>query len=202
MNTTLLKEQATTTTNPALQNLLKQYTFRTINKGSSHIIPVPLCWGNEQDETVVQELIQAYSTSIMSSSTTSKKKNNKVNTTTSPQHDDAGSTTSSSSLRLPNLILIGDVAYQHYPGAPSHFDELISTVRKFSSVDTIIIFGLRIRMPASVDLLELFLQYYEEIVQPPISATELDPIDFPAAQKHNMTIHFLKLKNQLLSSQN
>lgn len=80
---------------------------------------------------------------------------------------------------LPDLIIVGDVAYQHYPGAPCHFDDLLQTILKFSNERTILIFGLRIRMPASIDLYHLLLEHFTEIIHPPLLATEIDPIDFP-----------------------
>jgi hypothetical protein len=55
--------------------------------------------------------------------------------------------------------------------------------------DTIVMFGLRLRIPASQDLLDTFLETMEP-VQPPISAEELEPA--LANVKHNMTFHFLR----------
>jgi hypothetical protein len=55
-----------------------------------------------------------------------------------------------------------------------------------------VVFGTRIRMPASVDLLELFLQHFDELVSPPLRADEID--SSLAGLKHNMAIHFLQRK--------
>jgi hypothetical protein len=94
---------------------------------------------------------------------------------------------------MPSLILIGDVAYQHTPGAPSHFEALVSTLRKFVDHDTIILFATRVRMPASIDLLELLLEHFWEVVQPSLSAEEIEYKVFGNV-KHNLNLHFLKLK--------
>ena len=48
-------------------------------------------------------------------------------------------------------------------------------------------------MPASNDLLQLFLQDLEEVVVPPLAADEIDPASFGKV-KHNMSIHFMRLK--------
>lgn len=93
--------------------------------------------------------------------------------------------------RTPDLILLGDVAYQHRPGAPSHFDALVSTIQKMISPSTILVFGLRIRMPASHDLLDLLLEDFDELER--IPAESINPQDFDGL-KHNMSIHMLKPK--------
>jgi predicted nicotinamide N-methyase len=59
------------------------------------------------------------------------------------------STNSNRQPGLPDVILIGDVAYQQTPGAASHFEDLLSTLLKCVHDDTIVVFGTRIRMPAS-----------------------------------------------------
>ena len=85
-----------------------------------------------------------------------------------------------------DVVLIGDVAYQYKPAAPSHFDVLHETLLQLIHDKTLVIC-----MPASVDLLELFRQDLEEIVVPPISVDEIDNASF-ANVKHNMTIHFMR----------
>jgi hypothetical protein len=81
------------------------------------------------------------------------------------------------------------VAYQHKPGAPSHFDALHATVQNMAGADTIVMFGLRLRIPASQDLLDMFTETMEP-VQRPISGEELEAS--LAHVKHNMTFHFLR----------
>ena len=51
-------------------------------------------------------------------------------------------------------------------------------------------------MPASVDLLDMFHEHFVEQVEPPLGAHEIDASFGNLGKKHNMTIHFLKLKQQ------
>jgi hypothetical protein len=46
------------------------------------------------------------------------------------------------------------------------------------------------RMPASADLLDMFLEHMEEVVSPPIQADEIDPTFNKV--KHQITIHILR----------
>lgn len=140
---------------------------RTINKGK--VITVPLCWGNEEDEGGVSALMESWSGNVRHSHR--KAKDSLV-----------------TDLTKPDLVLIGDVAYQHGPGAPCHFEALVSTLRKFVGPQTLVIFGTRIRMPASHDLLYMMQQHLDEIVSP-LKADEIEP-SF-SQLKHNMSIHFL-----------
>lgn len=89
---------------------------------------------------------------------------------------------------FPDLILVGDVAYQHKPGAPSHFDALASTLSRMAGPQTLLVLGLRIRMPASIDLWHLLQQEFCE-ERPAVSVEELEPS--LSHVKHNMSIHFL-----------
>ncbi|KAL3902476.1 MAG: hypothetical protein SGILL_010809, partial [Bacillariaceae sp.] len=98
-------------------------------------------------------------------------------------------------LRQPDMIIIGDVAYQHKPGAPSHFDVLLSTLLKFLGPHTLVIFGTRMRMPASSDLLDIFHEHMEEVANPPIRADEIDPTF--AQFKHQITIHVLRKRQDI-----
>lgn len=97
---------------------------------------------------------------------------------------------------MPDIVLIGDVAYQHKPGAPSHFDALISTVLRVTDGHTVVVFGTRMRMPASADLLSMFLAHFDEVVLPPIEAHEVDETFRPdvLGRKHNISIHVMKRK--------
>ena len=45
-------------------------------------------------------------------------------------------------------------------------------------------------MPASADLLDMFLEHMEEIVSPPMKADEIDPTFNKF--KHQITIHVMK----------
>jgi predicted nicotinamide N-methyase len=146
--------------------------FRTV-AGLGKVVAVPLCWGCSEDEQAVRKLLQS---SDSGPKTRRRQKSEE-------QLSRSG---------FPDLILIGDVAYQQKPGAPSHFDALLSTLLQFTDSQTLVVFGTRIRMAGSVDLLNLFLQHFEEQITPPLSAEEVDP-DL-AGVKHNMSLHFLKRK--------
>jgi predicted nicotinamide N-methyase len=181
-------------------------------------LAVPLCWGNDEDIQVVRDLLKSWykppSTAISSSSLrrrrNPKKGSSSSGTTTKPKLDDTG--TDSPPLLVADseedhhhriepaecadVILIGDVAYQHKPGAPSHFDVLHSTLLQLCHNDTLVIFGTRLRMPASQDLVDLLLQDFDPILDPPLRVDEIDPTSF-GNMKHNMSIHFLRrIKSQ------
>jgi predicted nicotinamide N-methyase len=158
---------------------------RTINNGNGKVIAAPLCWGNIEDETKVTNQLKV----LGHSSYKTNRSRRKTKGTT--QEGDANDEPILDHGK-PSLILIGDVAYQHKPGAPSHFDDLLSTLLKFSDRRSVLIFGTRTRMPASEDLLRMFLEHYDELVEPPLTADEIDP-SF-SGLKNNMTIHFLQLK--------
>jgi hypothetical protein len=99
----------------------------------------------------------------------------------------------------PDLILIGDVAFQQAPGAPSHFDAVVSTLLQFVDDynNTLVMFGTRIRMPARVELLEMLLEHLEPVpgVEQPITVDEIEPLVF-AHVKHNMSIHLLRRRKR------
>jgi predicted nicotinamide N-methyase len=153
------------------------HRITTVGK-RGRILAMPLCWGVEQDESAVQAALQAFASSVAKARPPKNRKGN---------HSSAQD---SRDLNQPDVIVIGDVAYQHKPGAPSHFDDLLSTVLKFLGPQTLVIFGTRLRMPCSQDLLELFSSHMEEIVVPPIRADEIDP-SF-AKFKHQITIHVFR----------
>mmetsp|Transcript_13686 Transcript_13686/g.24535 ORF Transcript_13686/g.24535 Transcript_13686/m.24535 type:complete len:93 (+) Transcript_13686:1-279(+) len=92
---------------------------------------MPLCWGNSHDEQAVMDCFQTWT---KEEKPRRKQKQPKSSVATLPKDR-----------RQPDVIIIGDVAYQHYPGAPSHFDELLSTVLTFLGPHTIVIFGTRMR---------------------------------------------------------
>lgn len=162
------------------------------------IMAMPLCWGNEEDEHAVAETLMKL-TKVPQKSRPRKKGTKKAATNGNGNGTAAATaTTTAASLNddpsKPDLIIIGDVAYQHKPGAPSHFDILLSTLLKFVGPHTLIIFGTRMRMPASVDLLQMFLEHFDELVAPPISADEIDMSFQQFKKKHHITIHIMKLK--------
>eukprot|EP00934_Nitzschia_sp_Nitz4_P006973 Nitzschia sp. Nitz4//scaffold178_size73299//13817//14707//NITZ4_005694-RA/size73299-processed-gene-0.25-mRNA-1//-1//CDS//3329539107//6963//frame0 len=148
--------------------------YRLTSAGNrGRVMALPLCWGNQADEAVVAETFAALT---RPTKTARKKKGQKQQVTEDPSK--------------PDMIIIGDVAYQHRPGAPSHFDALMSTVLKFLGPQTLVVFGTRMRMPASRDLLEMFATQMEEIVSPPVAANEINPTfgNF----KHQITVHVFR----------
>ena len=109
----------------------RQNPYRLTKAGKrGRIMAMPLSWGNEQDEDAVLECFRKWTKSPAKSQRKKKGKNK------GPEKVDIGQ---------PDLIVIGDVAYQHYPGAPSHFDILLSTVLRFLGPHTIVVFGTRMR---------------------------------------------------------
>lgn len=163
-------------TQPNLLQNSKAGSFRTIGQGK--FAAVPLQWGCSEDERIVRGIIRSFRSDTTSS--TDRRKSKPIHTNTDLELD------------LADLVIIGDVAYQHKPGAPSHFDALLSTLLQFSGPNTVLVFGLRIRMPASTDLLDMLLCHFEELVCPPLRADEVTA-EF-AKVKHNMSIHFLRRK--------
>jgi predicted nicotinamide N-methyase len=105
--------------------LLLPYRLTKFGK-RGRILALPLCWGNEQDAEAVMDCF---------------KKHKKLEKSSRRRKGDPPPKDS----RQPDLIIIGDVAYQHRPGAPSHFDALLSTVLKVTGPHTLVIFGTRMR---------------------------------------------------------
>jgi predicted nicotinamide N-methyase len=136
--------------------------YRTTRAGGK-VVAMPLFWGKEEDEEAVRLKLQEAVATKQKGTT-----------------DDI----------FPDWVIIGDVAYQHKPGAPSHFDALLSTLSKFVGPNTKVLFGTRMRMPASNDLLEMFRNRLEETACVP--AHELEPSLTEIGRKHNMTIHILQ----------
>jgi len=155
-----------------------------------------LCWGNSQDEEKVRILLDTMAPPYCSTTSTGRKKKGKSKTSNTTKIKRDG---------IPDIILIGDVAYQHKPGAQSHFDILLSTTKQFIDNETLLIFGTRMRMPASKDLLLMFREELEEIVDPPIQAHEIDPAfnaQSMGGRKHNITIHIMRRKKKLVRIKN
>jgi len=170
---------------------------KCFGKGQN-IFAMPLCWGTENDEVCCREVFQSMVAKNNNDSRGIQKKekirkkgagqNTMHNTDTGTDMQDL------SNVSDPKIIIIGDVAYQHKPGAPSHFEALISTVLKFCTTrETLVVFGTRMRMPASADLLDMFRQYLEEIVEP-VEAQEIDDSFHCSSLGRNsmITIHFFK----------
>lgn len=158
----------------------KKLPYRLSTAGKrGRILSMPLCWGNVGDEDAVLECFRQW--------TKVRKQGRKQL---------KGGTAAVEAPRKPgqpDLIIIGDVAYQHRPGAPSHFQALQSTLLRFLGPHTLNMFGTRMRMPASSDLLDMFKEDMEEVVVPPIAADEIDPTF--ASFKHQITVHVLKKKD-------
>ncbi len=107
----------------------RQQPYRVSKAGKrGRIMALPLCWGNENDENAVMDCFQKWT----KEENARRKKGKHVG---APRKN----------RRQPDMIIIGDVAYQHKPGAPSHFDALLSTVLKFLGTHTLVIFGTRMR---------------------------------------------------------
>jgi predicted nicotinamide N-methyase len=164
----------------------QQKPYRLTKAGKrGRIMALPLCWGNKDDEDIVLEAFQKWTNKQEKSRKTKQQQQRKDGSSPSPTSpEDSGQ---------PDLIIIGDVAYQHRPGAPSHFDVLLSTVLRFLGRHTLVIFGTRMRMPASADLLDMFYEHMEEVTTPPIRADEIDP-NF-SNFKHQITIHVLRKRS-------
>jgi predicted nicotinamide N-methyase len=178
----------------------KKHVYRISKSGKrGRIMSMPLCWGNTDDEDAVLDCFRQFAKVTKPSKTRQQKelkerqqlqrKGGSHSTASSPPT----STPAPRDLGQPDLIIIGDVAYQHRPGAQSHFDALVSTLLRFLGPHTTVIFGTRMRMPASLDLLELFRLYMDEIVDPPIAADEIDPTF--GSFKHQITVHVLRKRS-------
>ena len=156
---------------------------------NQHVHALPLCWGHANDEIVCRKVLDMHMG--QSSQRGSKRKIKKKGKNRCAGNGDGIVQTSD-----PDIVLIGDVAYQHKPGAPSHFDILMSTLLKFATTrGTLVMFGTRMRMPASADLLDMFREHFDELVEP-IQADEIDDrFGSSSLGKNSMiTIHLFKRK--------
>ncbi|CAJ1959097.1 unnamed protein product [Cylindrotheca closterium] len=170
--------------NSSLSSEGKKKPYRLLNTGKrGRAMALPLCWGIEEDEANVGSMFLEHTKSSQKSRNTKKTKKKKGPAGSNIAENDT------EDLSKPSLIIIGDVAYQHKPGAPSHFDALMSTLLKFLGPKTLVIFGTRMRMPASADLLEMFNTHMEECCEP----THADEIDASFGKfKHQITIHMFR----------
>jgi hypothetical protein len=78
--------------------------------------------------------------------------------------------------------------------APSHFDILLSTLLKFSQTrESTIVFGTRMRMPASADLLDMLREHFDEMIDP-VEAHEIDDrFQFNSLGRSSLiTVHIFK----------
>lgn len=178
-----------------LQEVVEKVTIPNVdlNKGifgvTQKIVAMPLCWGNEIDELNCRNIFKEHAKSVKGP-IKRKTKKGKATKENNIETRDSKSTD-------PDLILIGDVAYQHKPGAPSHFDILLSTLLNFATTpNTTVVFGTRMRMPASIDLLDMFREHFDEVVDPPVEAHELDMAFHEKNLGRNslITIHVFKRK--------
>ena len=104
---------------------------------------------------------------------------------------------------MPDIVLLGDVAYQHKPGSFSHFEALMSTVLRFTDEHTLVIFGTRCRMPASADLLEMFRLHFHEVIEPILAHEISDSFSHEKlGRRHNISIHLLRRKKETETSVN
>ena len=161
-------------------------------KGVTTCMALPLCWGNGDHVAKTKRFLEELYKTFTPPTKNVRRKKGTQSTSPAIAGKDNG-TNENDARSCADVVIIGDVAYQHKPGAPSHFDVLHETLLQLLHEDTLVIFGTRIRMPASVDLLEMFRQDLEEVISPPVSVDEIDPASFGDV-KHNMTIHFMRRK--------
>lgn len=172
-------------------------------RGSPRICAMALSWGDTDNEADVASALDAMAPPLILGVRNNKNgntnsRNKKASKKKCVNDKDQTFTTSVIPSRkgMPDVLLIGDVAYQHRPGAASHFDVLLSTTLNCTDEQTILVFGTRMRMPASADLLNMLHEHFDEVVFPPIEAHEIDPaFDFKTiGRKHQITIHIMKRK--------
>lgn len=161
---------------------------------SQKVIAATLSWGDEENEMQIRRLLEETKL-ICPLSTTPKaiRPKKKIHHKGSVKSDMAQMMIETSD---PSIILIGDVAYQHKPGAPSHFDRLMSTLLLFATTrNTLVLFGTRMRMPASADLLEMFREHFDELIEP-VEADEIDPSfsSVNLGRQSLITLHVFKRK--------
>uniref|UniRef100_A0A6T8HPX2 Uncharacterized protein n=1 Tax=Proboscia inermis TaxID=420281 RepID=A0A6T8HPX2_9STRA len=150
---------------------------------------IPLCWGNLEDETIAKLALDELSDPPILLSNNITPSNNEIEQNIISQ-ESIDDTQERRRDGIPDLLLIGDVAYQHKPGAPSHFDVLLETMLRLTDELTIVVFGTRIRMEASKDLTDMILAHFEHLCAP-VQADEIDPA-FATVKKHNIEVHLLR----------
>ena len=181
-------------------NIQAEIPYRILKhfKGGGKVLDMPLCWGNvEQGQAVLDALhyLKPKVNETASKHSTKRKGKNKQSTTSSLEAAPPLPLLVADR-KYPDLILLGDVAYQHKPGAPSHFDILVETLQQLmpprvaTEPPSLLMFGIRLRMPASMDLLMLLQEHFVPVLQEPIPAELLD--QSLRGVKHNMTIHIFQ----------
>ena len=186
---------------PPSNNRTTPWAFRTTRAGGK-VIAMPLCWGNNSDESAVQSFLMQHAQQQQQQQASNKrpkkkkKKKKKDKTTKQDGEEEEEDDGEEEEDRIcPDWIMIGDVAYQHRPGAPSHFDALISSMMRFVGPHTRVLFGTRMRMPASKDLLDMFRQHLHEIVE--VKEHDVDHFLWEqVSRKHNMSIHVFGHKSK------
>lgn len=179
------------TTRNVVQNTTERAKQRFMGPTkSTRVVPVPLSWGDAAEEDHVKGILWEHRATVTQSTHRRRKtrKKGKDHIEIPPERCD----------HAVDLVLIGDVAYQQRPGAPSHFDIFLSTLLQFVDEHTLVLFGTRIRMAASMDLLDMLHEHFCP-VREPLSAEDIEPS--VAEVKHNMSFHFLKLKKTTQRSQ-
>jgi hypothetical protein len=101
---------------------------------------------------------------------------------------------------FPDLLIAADVSYQHDQtgGSGSNWAILLETILEVTDGDTVFLFGHRVRMPGSNDLLEMILEHFEYAC-PTVEAERIEPA-YAALRKHNTSAHILKRKSGLPST--
>jgi Lysine methyltransferase len=164
----ITQKNVTENTQPSHTN----HQYRTIphSKGECTVVATPFCWGNPEQGEHVLRLLQE-----------------ELPPSTAPLHS------------YPDIILLADVAYEHRPGAPSHFtaqairnfDLLVQSLQQMmppsQTPQTLLVFGIRLRMVGSIELLHLLQRHFTPVLKEHIPAEVLDPalLGF----EHHMTVH-------------
>ena len=201
-----------------LQVVVDGITQRNVQRNSRHlggnggakISVMPLCWGNADDEAAAAQELDRLAPPLLHNEKGSgaggrKKKKKKSKARKGVTASDALPTSSSPASRegMPDIVLIGDVAYQHKLGSASHFESLMSTVLRFTDEHTLVLFGTRCRMPASADLLEMFRLHFHEVIEPILAHEISDSVSYEKlGRRHNISIHLLRRKKETQASVN
>ena len=201
-----------------LQVVVDGITQRNVQRNSRHlggnggakISVMPLCWGNADDEAAAAQELDRLAPPLLHNEKGSgaggrKKKKKKSKARKGVTASDALPTSSSPASRegMPDIVLIGDVAYQHKLGSASHFESLMSTVLRFTDEHTLVLFGTRCRMPASADLLEMFRLHFHEVIEPILAHEISDSFSYEKlGRRHNISIHLLRRKKETQASVN
>ena len=200
-----------------LQVVIDGITQRNVQHNSRHlggnggakISAMSLCWGNADDEAAAAQELDRLAPPLLhdekGSGAGGRKKKKKSKARKGVAASDALPPSSSPISRegMPDIVLLGDVAYQHKPGSLSHFEALMSTVLRFTDEHTLVLFGTRCRMPASADLLEMFRLNFHEVIEPILADEISDSFSYEKlGRRHNISIHLLRRKKETETSVN